>query len=373
MEETHSPNINEENKDFAFQSLSAVREAVSIAKRLPTQIRYEDALDIIHDVNPAAYEMIVNELNKKNKSELVRYYIDKADALTDQEEVVTPQELILKDFEENEVSIKKSQDKGKGKVNSLNQRRIVLLAALNYFKPREISEHKVLSKDFYLRGKTIPDALEIYKDEQYVDYRLPENKYLRLRLLHPDKYEHILGCDMIYEQFDLDNEIVRFVHVQYKLWDKEGLYYSKGNLKDQLQKMKNNLCDVTFCTYENQSRLHPYRFPFCSGFLRPTDKQKNDDKDMVSTGLHLPICYVNQMIESGDKKITKKQCKKNGLSHSVFDELFVNEFLGSRWMPIASLERYYKDRNIDGEINLIRIHAQEIVSSEVDKETLYNR
>ena len=89
---------------------------------------------------------------------------------------------------------------------------------------------------------------------------------------------------------------------------------------------------------------------------------------MVSSGLHLPICYINKLANSDIKKITKKAAKENGLSHNVFDELFVNQFIGSRWIKIDELENFYAERGIEGSTNLIRVHAQEVfVESESQK------
>lgn len=350
----------EDPTDYAFQALSGMRESISIAKRQPAQVPYEAALDIIHEVNPKAYTFISDILTKRNKSDEVRYFSEKADALSTEDKIIMPVDLIDKELLEIEMSIRSLKEKRKP-INSLSKRKINLLAAKEYFSPRRVSEHKILNGDFYLASLNLPDAIEIYKDHQFKDFKLANDRYLRLGLLHPDVDEHITGADMIYEQFDLENEKVRFVHVQYKLWAKTGLYLNSGNVMAQVTKMANNLCNSNYChTKEGHNTGSGFRFPFCSGFLRPTDKQVDNGKDMTSTGLHLPICYVKRLAESSSNKIDKATAKSNGISHNVFDEMFVNCFLGSRWIPISELEDYYTERGIEHCTNSIRVHAQEI-------------
>ncbi len=139
--------LEEEPRDRVFQALSGLRESISIAKRQANQVPYEAALDIVHDLDPKAYDLFVELLTKRNKSEEVRYYLEKAEALSTDEKVVNPSDLIQADLNELEIALGKK----KGKSNSLSKRKITLLATLEYFKPRKVSEHKVLNRDFYLK------------------------------------------------------------------------------------------------------------------------------------------------------------------------------------------------------------------------------
>jgi len=349
--------IREEPRDYAFDAVSALRETISIAKRIPAQVSYNDTLDIIHDLDPKLYDRVVTLLTQRYMNDEVRYYTEMAEANSTPEQPVTPKDLIEKELEEVELAIQKKS----GKATSLKRKKINLIEAISFFSPRKVSEHKILSRDFYLKGIRVPNALEIYKDESFVDYKLSGGKFLRLRLLHPDEDEKILGSDMIYEQYDFENELVRFVHLQFKVWGKNGVYFNQGNLKDQINKMCTNLCDIHYCeSLGGKKNGDSFRFPFCSGFLRPTDKQLETDKELASSGIHLPICYIKKLFENNVKKITKAEAQSNGLSNSVFNELFVNGFVGSRWMPIEDLEGFYKERGIDDHINSIRVHAQEI-------------
>jgi hypothetical protein len=61
--------------------------------------------------------------------------------------------------------------------------------------------------------------------------------------------------------------------------------------------MKFFTCDKNFCN--SASSENSYRFPCCSGFLRPTDKLQNADQKFISTGEHLPICKIEDCKTKG--------------------------------------------------------------------------
>lgn len=73
-------------------------------------------------------------------------------------------------------------------------------------------------------------AEKFFETDNYVDYKIAKDRFLRIRLLHPDKAEHILGADLIYEQYDVDTEKVRIAVLQYKTWENGVLYFSQGSI-----------------------------------------------------------------------------------------------------------------------------------------------
>lgn len=179
--------------------------------------------------------------------------------------------------------------------------------------------------------------------------------------MHPDQPEHICGADMIYEQIDPRKNSVKFIFLQYKTWNKDGvIYFSETkNLLPQLSKLSGLLCNGGFCKCSSAVK-NEFRFPHCSAFLRPTDKLQYEDSKMISTGIHIPICEV-QKISSTDSKIEKKQFSNNSLSHRVFEELFNNNFIGSDWIPFAQCEDFYKKHLIMDTNDTIRLVAREFI------------
>ncbi|WP_121811992.1 hypothetical protein [Mucilaginibacter kameinonensis] len=355
----------DERRFAAFTAAKAIRESVSLARRAQNPITYETALGFVQDVNPDAYAGIKDLLLGKNESEIVRLYKEKAAAMSDDFNEVKPIDLLDKEIAEIEPLSKNAQEK-----KSLKTYLINLKAAREYFAPVKLSEHKILNHDFYLadRSKIISDPG--YSQDDYKDYRLDKTRLLRLRLLHPDKPEAILGTDLIYEQFDLLRERVRFVHLQYKMWDNDTIYFSKGSIKEQIEKLESKLCSTGFCCDQNgKGHGGGFRFPHCSAFFRPTEKLVAADSKLVSNGIHIPICTIKG-IKDNDTKLSRKNTRESGVTSKIFEELFIGNFIGSRWMSLDELDAFYASNDIPNLTNSIRVHAQEVITAteeEMDK------
>lgn len=214
---------------------------------------------------------------------------------------------------------------------------------------------------------------KLYENAKVKDYELSGNRILRLRLLHPDKAERIIGSDLVYEQFDLDNQKVRFIHLQYKTWNTNTLYFTQGNIIDQVNKLDENLCKSGFCSSLDGNKYSKnYRFPFCSAFLRPTSHLTKPDSSLVSTGIHIPICMVKKIQET-EKKIDKKNSAGKSIGHNIFEELFIDQHIGSRWLSFNELESFYSSKGITNELGRIRVHAQEVFfKSESEKAKIHS-
>lgn len=352
--------ISEEvRRDYAFQVVNGIRESYTLAKNVNTSISYEHAFRIIHDLKPELYEAVINLLVNKNESEDVKLFKEKAEALSDVDDNISPIDLINKEMEEIDSMLTKSKNKSSNSTY-LYKRKFELTAAKEYFTPRKVSEHKSLNHDFYLRARDEFFGKPLYENDDFRDYKINKDKVLRLRLLHPDKAEAILGVDLIYEHFDLQLNRVRFAHMQYKAWDNKSLYESStSNLKDQILKMKSNLCEQGYCKGPENKKKSGYRFPHCSGFLRPTSKLQHSESKLISTGLHIPICQALKLFQE-DGKINKDNSKDKSIKGHIFEELFISNIAGSRWIKIDELEKFYTEKNIISYTNRIRIHAQEV-------------
>lgn len=346
----------EERRDVAFQTVNAIRESVTLAKNSTLPITYEFAFDIIHDLDPKLYDAIIILLTSKNENELVKYYKEEAEALSTEEKKIKPVDLIQDELKRLEDILEKSNKKG----TYLLKKKFGLIAAKEYFTPRTQSEHKSLNHDFYLKSRDDYFGKPLYATDDFKDYKISKTKLLRLRLLHPDKDEAILGVDLIYEHFDLQFNRVRFAHMQYKTWNNNTLYASATkNLVSQVEKMETHLCKSGMCTGPENKKRKDYRFPYCSGFLRPTSKVQNPDSKLITTGLHIPICQALKLFNT-DKKISKENARDRSIKGHIFEELFMTNIAGSRWIDIEELEKFYEEKNITSHTNRIRVHAQEV-------------
>ncbi len=359
MDYFSNENVDEsERRDISFQLVNALREVVSISKKLNQPISYEQTLDLLEDINPEIYSKVSALMDRKNESDWVKYYKELADAQSTEGVEINPVDLIEKDLE---VLSKVAQNKDNKRF--LNKRIRDYKNAIEYFQPRKISEHKILNRDVYLADR--PDLKirnKIYEKEEYIDYQLDNANVLRLRLLHPDNAENIIGADLIYEHIDTKSGYVRFLHMQYKTWDNKTLNFKAGSLDAQVEKLEQNLCKSGFCHNEEGNKsIKNYRLPYCCAFLRPTSKLQNSDSKMVSTGLHIPICEVKKIMEK-DKSLNKDNIKGKNVSYKIFDELFNARMIGSRWLTYEEHTKFYEERNLLDVDNIVRLHAQEIIT-----------
>ena len=255
-----------------------------------------------------------------------------------------------------------------GKKNGENTRLIKnklisLYAALENIKPRSVNENAVLLRDFSQVDRSSVFGEKLFSDHKFIDYELSRGRILRLRLLHPDQGEHLTGADLVYEQYDLATHKVRFLFLQYKTWINGTIYFSQNkSLPFQLEKLKKTLCDNNFCNKHDNPNNIEYRFPYCCGFLRPTDKLQHRASKMVSSGLHIPVCNALKHIEVSNK-LVKKEIKDSTLNHLVFEKLFNQNLIGSRWLDIDEVESFYKGRGILEADEKLKIYAREIIDT----------
>jgi hypothetical protein len=346
--ETTDP--NEEQRAYAFQEVNAIREAVSLSTRAPQPITYEAAMKYIHDIAPERYERVAALLKAKNESDTVKYFVEASES-----EGKPALVLIQEEIDKHEKLLQ-----GPGKKKHLRTRMNQLLGAKQFFEPRRLTEHRLLEHDALLATRPdLPKALKT-SGAGYRDYRLEDDRVLRIRLLHPDKEEAILGTDLVYEQYDLLNKRVRFVHMQYKTWSNWSINLKKGSLPGQLDRMETNFCKAGHCHGEDGTRHSSgYRMPYCSAFLRPTSPMKSDESKMVSTGDHVPVCFVNGLRQK-DESVTRPRIRGNSISFRVFDELFMNHLVGSKWISLDDFESFYEDKGLESLDATIRVYAQEV-------------
>ena len=83
--------------------------------------------------------------------------------------------------------------------------------------------------------------------------------------------------------------------------------------------------------------------------------------------MHLPLCEVRRLQEA-ENKVTKSNIIERAISSKNFEDLFNENMLGSRWISINYLEKFYKDKGLDSLTDSIRIHAQEVIREDKEQE-----
>lgn len=134
----------------------------------------------------------------------------------------------------------------------------------------------------------------------------------------------------------------------------------------QLNRFREAFCGSALCEpFEKSQRKDAYRLPYCSAFLRPTDRLQDPDCRLVSSGYHVPICVVERLWKDtsrGGQKLVSKNFRSEAVTHRVFEELFNTNMLGSKWLTYRELEELYRLHNILEPDEHIVIHAQEFTS-----------
>ncbi|KPH12970.1 hypothetical protein [Chryseobacterium sp. ERMR1:04] len=100
----------DERRDTAFQTVNAIRESVTLAKNSSLPITYEFAFSIIYDLDKELYESIINLLVSKNENEIVKYYKEIAEALSSEDNILDPIDLIQKELNELEDILKTKKE-----------------------------------------------------------------------------------------------------------------------------------------------------------------------------------------------------------------------------------------------------------------------
>jgi hypothetical protein len=336
--------------------VNLVRELRGIATdSMPT---YYNSIKLSQQLMPKIFTDTSYMVNRHHEPELVRSYRQQAEGQSKLDGVrIDPLTLVEKKITELTKLIATDIPQKDLLKRDLERHQ----AIRSFFQPKKLSEDFILAHDV----KSFKNGLEpINIKAKHSDYKINEHKILRVRLIHPDQGEQSLGADMIYEQYDSKNKMVRLIVVQYKIWDSKALYWSQAsNLDAQIQKMSDNLCASHFCVWSDGKKHGPtFRYPFCSAFLRPTDKLQYKDSPLTSSGMHIPICRLGDVTEGeGSKKILKRpKMIENSINQTVFEECFNNNQIGTRWMTYGETEQLYVRHKILEDGERIIIHAQEL-------------
>lgn len=343
-------------RNIAFQVLIANRELLQLASKKAQPPTYESALGLLNEVAPEIYEEVTQLLTKKNESELIQYFKDLAELRTKEDRAVVSA-IDLIDTEIERLKQLHEQDKSK---KSIKTRLLQHKVARQQMEPIRLTENRILNRD-YSKVDRSDYATRHFENDHFTDFTLDDGEILRIRFLHPDAYEHVTGADLIYEQYDINNERVRFIMLQYKTWEKGTIYISQAaNLDAQMSKMKVLLCDRDYCCSNTGNNYADsiYRLPYCSGFIRPTDKLQENNSKLMSSGYHVPLCKAIELAgEYG--KITKEDIRHQSFTSSIFEELFNENMVGSRWISITELDELYAQNEIFSDTSRILLYAQE--------------
>lgn len=344
-------------------ALNAIRGMIKIAsKGSMTKSTYDNSLDLGGVLYPELLGPEKSILKRERESDTTKEYRQKADLQSIKKQIeVSALQLVLADIEEYDslISIAQLNKNDKKRTDQLKRKLGQLQQAKTELQVKPHSENQLIFRDAYNVERELPE-LPKAKGHAHRDFQLPDGNYLRLRVLHPDKPEHITGADIIYERHNRDTGRISIVVVQYKIWEDKKLYLSDPRMTSQIEKMKAFTCSKDICK-QGQGE-NSYRFPCCSGFLRPTDKLQNVEQKFISTGEHLPICKIEECKTTGKQGGTLLEydkIKEVSLSTELFEDLFNRGKIGSRELPPEKLKDLYETATVIDSTDTVVIYAQE--------------
>lgn len=321
---------------------------------------YEKALDLGGELYPDLLGPEVSLLKRERESDLVKEYRQRATLLSiKQKTIVDALELIREEIAKLRelISLADQDLSDKKRVDQLKKKLAQFHYAEQELDPVAHSEHQLIFRDAYNIDRNLPS---LKSGKGHRDFQLPDGKFLRVRVLHPDNPEKITGADMIYERHDPVEERATIVAVQYKIWKEKVLYLSDDRMMNQIKKLESFLCNNEICRAKDEENT--YRFPCCAAFIRPTDKLQHVDQKFISTGEHLPICKIEQCKSRGTHHgavLEYEKIKEVSLASEIFESLFNKGKIGSRILRYSELERLYSDYLTDMSSESVVIYAQE--------------
>lgn len=351
--------------DSEWVTVNAVRGLTKIASKGDARkSTYDIALEFGGELYPALLGADASILRRQRESDTAKEYRQRARLKSIKGGTeITASALIRKDIEELKdlLEVAKREKHERAKVDQLKRRLAVFVEAEKELNPVPHTENQLIFRDALAVQRTVP---ALRSGKAYRDFELPDGNILRVRVLHPDKPEHITGADIIYERHSPHEESARIVAVQYKIWDNKMMYLTDGRMKAQLSRLKSFTCEKTIC---NQPLTeHSYRFPCCAGFLRPTDKLQRSDQSFVSSGEHLPICRLDECKTVSDRGVERLEYAKMrdiSLSSEMFEQLFNKGKIGSRLLGYEELKEFYEQYQVSTEEDSVVIYAQEFSDS----------
>lgn len=289
-------------------------------------------------------------LRKSAEPTIVQKYRQKAHLMG-----ISPLDLLERDIKENEDLLKNRAPEDD--VDRVRKEKNQLLKCKAWLADVVESENQILNHDSRairsIEGKTVTP-----KQRGRSSIYRTKSKILVLEMLHPDKPEHTLGADLIYENYHPTEQKLRFVHVQYKLWDKDDrIYHTRGNLGKQLTRLEENICTGGYCEKDTQGAS--FRMPYCAAFVRLTERLQSLTSTPVSKGNFIPVCTCQSLMAS-HLKVDKENIKGQSLDHQTFESLFNEDMLGSRWLTFDEVRTLYNDHGIATPDDRLILFAKEV-------------
>ncbi len=353
---------NEEKFDGEWLLVNAVRQAFGIGNKTP--ISYAQAVSLAREIAP----QLINEnspLVKAFEIDVIKLYRERAEAQSKIGQTpISPVQVLDGEIKQLEKEFQKAELGKREKIEYEINR-------LKKVRPKLDMSNWTETQAIIRDSDVVANELPISKKGQgYKEYVVTKDRRLRVRVLHPDPPEAHSGVDLIYENYyqqKTDGKkpvlLVRIAALQYKMWNGKNLYTSQApNLIPQLEKMRKAFCESGFCNKPANNDDERYRLPYCSAFIRPTDKRQTKDAWQVTHAWQIPICEALKKFETtpeGNKVLHSNKVSNCAVTQDIFQDFFNRGMLGSRWVNVGNLNKFYSKIGIFDTLERVVVHAQE--------------
>lgn len=346
-----------ERLDAEWLGLNGLRDALGLSLRGRRPPSYQDVLSFAKEVAPELYSPEHSLLQRFADEDVFRRWRQEAEALSEKEKSpVTPAEALGREISRLEDLIALQENKGQQHETDRLRAEVNKLRALRHRLSEEAySEHQILARDVYRVERNLPGSGD---GKDYVQFRLGGARTLRIRMLHCERLEALTGADLIYESYHLDEGNVRLAIVQYKVSGSDVLSLDSRSLR-QVERMEALACQQGLCQRGETDRH--YRFPACATFIKATDRLQPTDTRLMTRGLYTPACrFFHHAERAGEsRKIGRAELRQESVSHLLFEELFQEDMLGSRWLSQDEVQRFHEKGILSALDEHLMIHAQE--------------
>lgn len=338
-----------ERVDAEHMAFTALRDVLMLGRQ--KQVTYPEAMAEGAKLFPDLLSQEKSILFRAMEKPVIRAFREKASAASIQEEQeITPREIVEREMKGLAELIRVSTGSTKDMMRELSNLRDCLV----HFIATAESESAILTKDVFQSDRPLLPCAPTTRG-RCQEYDLGKGRHLHIRMLHPDKAEHVCGADVIYEVCSPTHDHARIAFAQYKIWDRDRIAWSKINPK-QIARMEKCLCQSKMCKPTGSNAGQQYRMPCCSAFLRLTRKVQDPSSRLISAGHFIPICQLPNQ-KRGTLELSDLECRT--LSSDLFEAAFVEGVAGSDWLTFQHVESLYRRTKIFESHDRIVIHAQE--------------
>jgi hypothetical protein len=351
--------------DIEVLTTSALRDGMSHATGKPEAATYKQAEALGIQTAPELYQSVNRILGRPKESTLAQEIRQTARAQSRLENRVIP----ALEYLQGEIGRLKNQieaaSDSEDDAHLLENKLDKLQAVYQEIKPQEKREVSLILGDAIKSGLDLPS---VFEGDDYKDYRLNEERILRVRVAHLMALEDKVGCDLIYENLNYKKKTARLVIIQYKTWENNSLHYNPREAA-QYERLEGFACKCHLCDGDSVT-YRTYRLPNCAAFVRPTDRLQDPASQIVSSSLHIPVCVIKGSWvpnQNGGKSLRRGHIEYRSLSHKTFGELFGNAMVGSKEISWDTMTDLYKAYGILTADERVVVHMQTV--SDFEEET----